>query len=150
MSRRVVFALVTGLAVVIGAGAVVPPRAAEAETPQPNLVAGVRALEARDFEAAVRQLERAIVADPKSSEAYFRLGQSHRGLGDLDRALKYMRLALQIEPNNFPALSERGDTLLAAGKVEEARAALADLESRCGETCPESQSLQKAIDAHKE
>ena len=143
MTRRLIMAWIVGSLVAVGA--VAPAAQANAEKRQLNLAAGIRALEAEDFESAVRQLERAIVADPKSSLAYYHLGRSHRGLGDSVRALKYFRLALLIEPNNFPALHERGETLLAAGKADEAREVLSELEERCGGSCPETSSLRRAI-----
>ncbi len=120
---------------------------AVAEKRQPNFAAGLRALAAEDFAGAVQQLERAIVADPKNSNAYYHLGRSHRGLGDSDRALKYLRLALQIDPNHFAALRERGETLLAQGKRKEARGILDELSNRCGDSCPDAAALRDAIRA---
>ena len=100
MTWRLIIACI--VASIVAVGAIALSLDANAERRQRNLVAGIRALQAEDFEGAVKQLERAIVADPKSSIAYYNLGRSHRGLGDAVRALKYFRLALLIEPNNFP------------------------------------------------
>ncbi len=148
MTWRLIIACI--VASIVAVGAIALSLDANAERRQRNLVAGIRALQAEDFEGAVKQLERAIVADPKSSIAYYNLGRSHRGLGDAVRALKYFRLALLIEPNNFPALREWGETLLAAGKADEARDVLSELEERCGNSCPETSALRRAIRAAKE
>ena len=146
-SRTLIFATVTGVVALVGACAASPSGRQQSPPPRANLNAGIQALEAQDYAKAVQQLEIAIVADPKDPDGYYHLGQSHRGLGDYRSALKYIRLALQIEPNHFPALRERGETLLDAGKPDAARETLERLGAKCERVCPEYESLKQSVES---
>jgi Tfp pilus assembly protein PilF len=111
--------------------------------------AGVRAIQAQDWKAAVSRLESAIVFDPGNADAFERLGYAHQQLGNPDKALKYYRIALEIEPNHAAALSRRGMALLSAGNVEEAKADLQRLSRRCGTGCAPHDELQRALDSQR-
>jgi tetratricopeptide (TPR) repeat protein len=145
--RTSLLALVGAAVLLVGSCATAPSATERRPLSTANLKAGVAALEAKEFDEAVRQLEIAIVADPKSPDGYFRLGQSHRGRGDFHRALKYIRLALQIRPNHLAALYERGSTELAAGEREAAVETLEALGEKCGRQCEEYESLKKLVEA---
>lgn len=145
-ARPLVFGFVLAAIALIGACAASPGGDQPRVAPRANLDAGIRAFEARDYEKAVQQLEIAIVADPKNPEGFYRLGQSHRALGNYRRALKYIRLALEIEPNHWAALKERGIVLLEAGEPEEAKVALEQLGDRCEYACPEYESLKQRVE----
>lgn len=146
-ARPLAFGFVLSLMALAGACAASSGRDQPHAAPRANLNAGIQALEAKDYQKAVQQLEIAIVADPKNPEGFYRLGQSHRALGNYRRALKYIRLALEIEPNHLPALKERGVVLLEAGEHDEAEVALEQLGDKCDHTCPEYQSLKQQVEA---
>jgi tetratricopeptide (TPR) repeat protein len=144
-AHSLAFGLMFSLAATIADAA--PAKDRDATAPHGNLDAGIAAYESRDFRMAVQQLEIAIVADPKNPEGYFRLSQAHRALGNYRRALKYVRLALAIEPNHLAALRERGVILLEAGQPADAKLALEQLGEKCGRACPEYESLKRQLAA---
>lgn len=115
------------------------------ERTQPNFAAGLKALEAQDYRTAIRQLERAIVAQPANADAYWRLAEAHRQSGDLRRAVKYARIARELEPAHRGALLEEGLAWLAAGDKAQAQAMLETLGAKCKQACPEYERLRQAL-----
>lgn len=120
-----------------------PPLAALAAE-QANLDAGRKSVARGQFDNAIEQLERAIVADPRNPEGFMLLGESHRRQGRLTAALKYLNIALELEPNHLEALRSKGDVLLAQGEREEAEAVLQHLRQRCGD-CREYRRLRQKV-----
>ena len=108
--------------------------------------AGVKAIQQQDWRMAVARLESAIVFDPANADAYERLGFAHQQLGNVDKALKYFRIALEIDPNNIAALSRHGLAMLAGGNVDQAKQDLQRLARRCGSGCAPHDELQRALD----
>lgn len=141
MRRSLIFALPALLA----AGAA----SAATERPQPNFTAGLRAIESQDYRTAIQQLERAIVAQPANVDAYWRLAEAHRRSGDLRRAVKYARIALDLEPAHRGALLEEGLAWLAAGEPEQAQSTLDRLGLKCKQACPEFDRLREALSEKK-
>lgn len=124
--------------------------AEQAKAPvQLNLKAGLSAMQADDYGAAVIQLERAIVADPKNPDGYAALGQSHRQLGNSQKALKYSRIALEIEPSHLSALHLQGQAQLDVGELTAAEDTLERLGRRCDRICPEYERLSRAVADHR-
>jgi tetratricopeptide (TPR) repeat protein len=118
---------------------------AATERPQGNFAAGLRAIESQDYRTAIQQLERAIVAQPANADAYWRLAEAHRQSGDLRRAVKYARIALDLEPAHRGALLEEGLAWLAAGDQAQAQATLETLGLKCKQACPEFERLRQAL-----
>lgn len=128
------------LALALALPALDAARAAE----QANLEAG-RALAARGkLDAAILQLERAIVADPRSAESFMLLGETHRRKGRLGDAMKYLDIALELDPAHLRALRAKGDVLLSRGEVAEAEEILQHLQRSCGD-CREYQRLRQKV-----
>lgn len=124
--------------------------AEQAKAPvQMNLKAGLTAMQADDFDAAIAQLERAIVADPKNPDGYAALGQSHRELGNSQKALKYSRIALEIEPSHLSALQLHGLAQLDVGELAAAEDTLERLGRRCDRICNEYERLSQAVTEFK-
>ena len=122
---------------------------AATERRQPNFTAGLRAIETQNYQTAIQQLERAIVAQPANVDAYWRLAEAHRRSGDLRRAVKYARIALDLEPAHRGALLEEGLAWLAAGNQEQARATLETLGLKCKQACQEFERLRQALSETK-
>jgi tetratricopeptide (TPR) repeat protein len=118
---------------------------AATERRQPNFAAGLKAIESQDYRTAIQQLERAIVAQPANADAYWRLAEAHRQSGDLRRAVKYARIALDLEPAHRGALLEEGLAWLAAGDRKQAEATLETLGGKCQQACPEFERLRQAL-----
>lgn len=109
-----------------------------------NLAAGIAALERGQYFAARAELERAMVANPRDPEPYYRLGQAYAGMDDDARALKYLGLALELEPAHRGALLAQGRAWLRQGARDEAARSLDRLDSACG-ACMEAKALRRAL-----
>ncbi len=73
------------------------------------------------------------------------IGYSHRKAGRLDIGITYYRKALALNPNFVLAREYLGEGYVAAGRIDLARAELAEIANRCGTTCEEYADLAKAI-----
>ena len=104
-----------------------------------------QAIAKEDWKSAIAALNRAARNDPNSADVQNLLGFSYRGSGDLESAFKHYARALEINPRHLGAHEYVGRTYLLAGKPEKAKEHLALLEKYCSETCPERESLKKAI-----
>jgi type IV pilus assembly protein PilF len=62
-------------------------------------------------ELALKKLEKAIAADSNFAPAYSALGLLYNRVGDFDKADKYFRKALRIEPDNSSILNNYGQVL---------------------------------------
>jgi Flp pilus assembly protein TadD len=102
-------------------------------------------MDAEDWNGAVQILFRVVAESPESAEAYSYLGQSHRKLGDPDRALIYYDQALYLDPNNRSALECLGEPYLDLNDLTRAEAKLARLVRICGMGCSEVRDLSEQV-----
>ena len=72
-------------------------------------------------------------------------GYSHRKAGRLEIGIAYYRKALAINPNFVLAREYLGEGYVAAGRIDLAKAELAEIEKRCGIGCEEYKDLSEAI-----
>jgi len=85
---------------------------------------GEAQLAAGEIDAAVRTLERAVEADPKSSLAYTRLGGAKLMKQEYGEALESFKQAITIDGNNANAFVGMAVAYLHSGRYSLARAAL--------------------------
>lgn len=104
-------------------------------------------LEAGEVQEAIGAFEAALAVDPGYSAIYLDLAEAARADGLQGKAIHYYRTALEREPANLAALTGEGEALVERGAMEKAKANLAKLESLCGKTCAEAQTLASAIAA---
>ena len=109
--------------------------------------AGAAAFAAGNLSGATDALESALAVDPRNRAAYIDLAQVARAQGLQGKAIRYYREALTREPRNLAAIAGEGEALVEKGAVEMAKGSLAKLESLCGESCPETQTLSATIAA---
>jgi len=100
--------------------------------------------EAGDYEAAIELFR--LVADTADAEALNGLGYSNRKLGRLETGISFYRRALGLAPDYHRAREYLGEGYVAAGKVVDARAELAEIGRRCGFTCEEYFELASVIE----
>jgi tetratricopeptide (TPR) repeat protein len=81
---------------------------------------------AGDFEAAIRDYERALALNPVYFNAFINRGLSHAGLGDLEAALADFSRAIEHDPFNARGYHERGWAYLF--HADDRRQALPDLD----------------------
>ncbi|MEO8593148.1 MAG: tetratricopeptide repeat protein [Candidatus Solibacter sp.] len=73
-----------------------------------------------DYKKAAATFERALVADPRYSQAAFYMGRAYSALFDYDNAGKAYRQAIQLDPDYLEAHASYGGILLDTGEVDEA------------------------------
>ncbi len=115
----------------------------------PSLIAGRKAVEAKDFTGAVQQLTKAAAETPKDADVQNLLGYSYRNLRQYDKALEHYRVALQIEPRHRGAHEYLGELYLKMDQPDEAEKHLSALSKACFFGCEEYTDLKKAIEEYK-
>jgi tetratricopeptide (TPR) repeat protein len=96
-------------------------------------------------DAAIDAFEAALAVDPGYTPIFIDLAEAARQQGLQGKAIRYYRDALARDPGNFAAISGEGAALVEKGALEKAKRNLAKLQSLCGDSCPETVSLQSSI-----
>jgi len=117
----------------------------------PNIVAGRKALDAKDYKAAVGHLTKAIQEEPKNADAHNMLGYSYRKAGTFDKSMEHYQTALKLDANHRSAHEYLGELYLDLNQLDNAEKQLASLKKACPffGRCAEFDDLKKAIDAYK-
>jgi len=120
-------------------------------TENSNVTAGRKAIQAKDFKAAVGHLTKAVQEEPKNSDAHNLLGYSYRKVGTFDKSMEHYQTALKFDSNNRSAHEYLGELYLDLNQPENADKQLAALKKACPffGKCEEFDDLKKAIDAYK-
>ena len=125
----------------------------EPKTPveNPNVVAGRKAIEEKNFTAALRHLTKAVQEEPDNADAHSMLGYSHRKLGTFDKSMEHYRKALAVDADHLSAHEYLGELYLDMKQLPDAEKQLAALKKACPffGKCEEFEDLKKAIDAYK-
>jgi tetratricopeptide (TPR) repeat protein len=119
-----------------------------AATLDPDYAAGKKAIEAKDWRAAVKALSAAALRDTRNADIQNYLGYAHRHLGEMTRAFAHYERALQLNPRHRGAHEYAGEAALLAGNLPRAQRHLAALKSICVLPCEEYGDLKAAIDAY--
>jgi len=93
------------------------------QPPNPQLVQGINAIAAADYEQAVSSLQQVIKAQPDSKAAYFHLGVAYFYLQQYPEALAAFRMAEQLSPKQTGVRLYIGHIYAAQGALDEAIAA---------------------------
>ena len=114
-----------------------------------DYAAGRRALQARDWPAAVASLSKAEVRNPDHADLHTDLGFAYRNLRQYDVAFKHYERALAIEPRHRGAHEYVGEAYLMVGDVKGAEKHLAALKRICLLGCEELKDLEQAVARYK-
>ena len=117
-----------------------------------RLASARKAIEVKDWNGALSQLETAARAEPRNAEVHNLLGYSYRkqATPNLAKAFEHYNTALRLDPRHKGAHEYIGEAYLMDKKPAEAEKHLAQLESICGnKTCPEYADLAKAMTPHE-
>jgi predicted Zn-dependent protease len=136
------------------------PLARAADTPSPapvkasaadRLATARRAIEGKDWNVALRQLQSLERDEPRNADVHNLLGYTLRKKAspDLPQAIAHYKTALQIDPRHRGAHEYIGEAYLMDRKPAEAEKHLAELEKICGKACEEYQDLAKSIAGYK-
>jgi Tfp pilus assembly protein PilF len=117
----------------------------------PNIVAGRKAIEAKDYKAAVGHLTKAVQEEPKNADAHSMLGYSYRKVGTFDKSMEHYQTALKIDSGHRSAHEYLGELYLDMNQPDNAEKQLASLKKACPffGKCEEYEDLKKAVDSYK-
>jgi len=109
-------------------------------------LAGVRAkIKAKDWPAAIRDLNAMVEQGVQQADVYSLLGFSLRKSGDYEKAYTFYRKALEFEPNHKGALEYLGELYVERGEMAKAREHVGRLTRLCPAGCEELDDLKGAI-----
>jgi len=111
----------------------------------PDYAAGKKAIEARNWNAAIKSFSTAALRAPDNADLQNYLGFSYRKLGQLEPAFKHYHRALALNPRHRGAHEYIGEAYLMAGDLANARKHLEELRKICLLPCEELADLEKAI-----
>jgi len=117
----------------------------------PNIVAGRKAIEGKDFKGAVGHLTKAVQEEPNNADAHSMLGYSYRKSGTFDKSMEHYQRALKIDSSHRSAHEYLGELYLDMNQPDNAEKQLAALKKACPffGRCEEFDDLKKAIDGYK-
>src|SRR5436190_10640846 len=97
----------------------------------PTITAGRKAIDAKDFKAAVGHLTKAVQENPKDADAQSMLGFSYRKVGTFDKSMEHYQAALKLDPNHRNASEYLGELYLDMNQAANAEKELATLKKSC-------------------
>lgn len=123
----------------------------KAKAENPNVVAGRKAIEAKDFKSAVGYLTKAVQEEPKNADVHSMLGYSYRKVGTFDKSMEQYHAALKLDSNHRSAHEYLGELYLDLNQPDSAEKQLAALKKACPFVgrCEEYDDLKKAIETYK-
>src|SRR5947208_1336822 len=93
----------------------------------PNITAGRKAIEAKDFKTAVGHLSKAVQENPKDPDAQSMLGFAYRKVGTFDKSMEHYQAALKLDSNHRSAREYLGELYLEMNQPANAEKELATL-----------------------
>jgi len=146
--------LAAALAALAAQAADVPGSNPSVRAPSVNdrLASARKAIDAKDWNKALSELNAAARDEPRNAEVQNLLGYSwrKRATPDLAKAFEHYNNALRLDPRHKGAHEYIGEAYLMDRKPAEAEKHLAQLEAICGNrTCEEYQDLAKSIAEYK-
>ena len=140
--------------VLLGSGLTLLPAAAPAHPTDdepaaaqidPEYAAGKAAVDARDWDTAIRLLSSAALRDTRNADIQNYLGYAYRNAGRLEPAFTHYRRALELNPRHRGAHEYIGEAYLRANDLASAEKHLSALETICLIPCEEYEDLKKAV-----
>ena len=111
----------------------------------PDYAAGKKAIETKQWPAAIKSLESAALRDTRNSDIQNYLGYAYRNSGQMDLAFKHYERALQLSPRHRGAHEYLGEAYLMVNNLAKAEQHLAALQKICLIPCEEYADLKKEI-----
>jgi Flp pilus assembly protein TadD len=117
----------------------------------PEYEAGRKAVEAKDYKAALGHLTQAVQKLPNDADVHNLLGYSYRKLGNYDKALEHYRTALKLDSGHRGAHEYLGELYLETDRLAEAENELNALKKSCPwfGKCEEYDDLKGEIEKYK-
>ncbi|MFC3227454.1 tetratricopeptide repeat protein [Marinibaculum pumilum] len=121
----------------------------QAMAADPDFTAGQKAIEMKDWQAAIDALTAYVRREPNSADAFNYLGYAQRNLGNYDAAFAAYGQALKIDPDHKGAHEYVGEAYLQTGNLAKAEEHLSKLDELCLFGCAEYTALKEAVAAYK-
>jgi Flp pilus assembly protein TadD len=115
----------------------------------PDYAAGKRAIEAKNWSAAIKSLSSAALRDTRNADIQNYLGYAYRNSGQMELAFKHYERALQLNPRHRGAHEYVGEAYLMVKNLAKAEEHLAMLEKICLIPCEELEDLKKKVAEHR-
>jgi len=103
-------------------------------------------IDAKQYEAAIRDLKGIVAKDANNADAYNLLGFTHRKLKRYEVAEEYYLRALTLDPKHKGAMEYLGELYVETGRMEEANTMLSRLDEACFFSCQEYRDLKAMIE----
>jgi tetratricopeptide (TPR) repeat protein len=132
-----------------GGGSDERPSAARPAPEDPDYAAGVKAIKANRFAAAIPLLQRVVDRDSRNAGAFNWLAYATRRNGDPAGSIPIYQKALAIDPKHRGAHEYIGEAYLMLGDLAKAKEHLARLDSLCLLPCSEYSDLKKAVERYE-
>jgi len=116
----------------------------------PDYAAGKKAVQAKDWPAAIRSLSSAALRDTRNADIQNYLGYAYRNSGRMELAFKHYEKALQLNPRHRGAHEYVGEAYLMVGNLPMAQEHLAALRAICLIPCEELDDLRKKVEAYRQ
>ena len=111
----------------------------------PDLTAVRAKIKAKEFKAAIADLNVMIDKGVQHADVYNLLGFSLRKSGDLKTAYTFYKKALDFDPEHKGALEYLGELYVETGELAKAHQHVVLLQKLCPQGCEELEDLEKAI-----
>ena len=111
----------------------------------PDYAAGRKAIDAKDWNAAIKFFSSAAMHAPENADIQNYLGYAYRNAGQLDAAFKHYQRALQLNPRHRGAHEYVGEAYLMVNNPAKAEEHVAALQKICLLPCEELEDLKKKI-----
>jgi len=123
----------------------------KARPENPNIVAGRKAVEAKDYKAALGHFTKAVQELPNDADAHSMLGYTYRKLGTFDKSMEHYQKALKIDSNHRYAHEYLGELYLDLNQLDNAEKQLVALKRTCPwfGRCGEYEDLKEAVEKYK-
>lgn len=146
----VTIGLMLGNAMAAGSGSrPIDEQPQNSATTSSDYEAALEAIEAKNYQGAIAELDKANAKYPDNADILNYLGYCNRKLGENDNAMDYYQQALAIDPGHRGVHEYLGELYLQMSDLPKAETELTALASLCPSGCEEHDDLKAAIDAHK-
>ena len=115
----------------------------------PDYAAGKQAIEAKNWQAAIKSLSSAALRDTRNADIQNYLGYAYRNAGQFDLAFKHYDRALTLNPRHRGAHEYVGEAYLMVNNLAKAEEHLVALQKICLIPCEELDDLKKKIEAYR-
>jgi Flp pilus assembly protein TadD len=114
-------------------------------TLEPDFARGLKAIDAKDWNAAIRLLSSAALRDTRNADIQNSLAYAYRNSGSPGLAFRHYNRALELNPRHRGAHEYLGEAYLMIGNVSKAEEQLAELGKICLIPCEEAAHLAQKI-----